>query len=98
MALARSACRELLLSSDFGHRTGNEIRTSDDADCTDRAAVLVALFCQRNFEKMLAAFDYDDRGMGRFAASSQFAGDLRGMLPSQGGIRKHLADVILKYR
>jgi hypothetical protein len=46
---------------------------------------------------MLAAFD-DDRGIGRFAASRQFASDLRGMLHCQGGIRKYLADVILEYR
>jgi hypothetical protein len=29
---------------------------------------------------MLAAFDGDDHGIGRFAASRQFASDLRGML------------------
>lgn len=64
----------------------------------DQAAVLVTLFGQRNFEQMLAAFGDDDRGTGRFAASRQFANDLRGMLQCQGGIRKHLADVILEYR
>jgi hypothetical protein len=74
------------------------MRTSDDAGGADQAAVLVALFTQRNFEKMLAAFDDDDRGIGRFAASRQFASDLRGMLHCQGGIREHLADVILEYR
>jgi hypothetical protein len=47
---------------------------------------------------MLAAFDDYDRGIGRFAASRHFASDLRGMLHCQGGIRKHLADVILEYR
>ena len=98
MALARSPCRGLLLSSGSGHRTGDEMRTSDDAGGADQAAVLVALFCQRNFEKMLAALDDDDRGTGRFAASRQFASDLLGMLHCQGGIRKHLADVILEYR
>jgi hypothetical protein len=56
------------------------MRTSDDAGGADQAALLVALFVQRNFEKMLAAFDGDDRGIGRFAASRQFASDLRGML------------------
>jgi hypothetical protein len=60
--------------------------------------LLVALFAQRNFGKMLAVFDDDDRGVGRFAASRQFASDLRGMLHCQGGIRKYLADVILEYR
>ena len=99
MALARSPCRGLLLSRrGADHRTGDEMRTSDDAGGTDQAAVLVALFGQRKFEKMLAAFDDDDRGIGRFAASRQFASDLRGMLHCQGGIRKHLADVILEYR
>jgi hypothetical protein len=73
------------------------MRTSDDAGGADQAAVLVALFAKRNFEKMLVAFD-DDRGIGRFAASRQFASDFRGMLHCQGGIRKHLADVILEYR
>jgi len=58
--------------------------------------LLVILFAQRNFEERLAAFDDDDRGIGRFARSRQFAGDLRGMLPCQGGIRKYLADVILE--
>jgi hypothetical protein len=60
--------------------------------------LLVALFAQRNFEKMLAVFDDDDRCVGRFAASRQFASDRRGMLHCQGGIRKYLADVILEYR
>nr|WP_154070881.1 MULTISPECIES: hypothetical protein [Bradyrhizobium] len=46
---------------------------------------------------MLAAFDDDDRGIGRFAASRQFPSELRGMLHGQGG-RKHLADSILEYR
>jgi hypothetical protein len=64
----------------------------------DPAAGLVALFGQRNFEQMLAAFDDDDRGIGGFAASRQFASDLLGMLHCQGGIRKHLADVILEDR
>jgi hypothetical protein len=41
------------------------MRTSDDASGADQAAVLVALFGQRNFEQMLAAFDDDDRGIGR---------------------------------
>jgi hypothetical protein len=45
--------------------------TSDDAGGADQAALQVALFVQRNFEKMLAAFDDDDRGIGRFAASRQ---------------------------
>lgn len=74
------------------------MRTSDDAGGADQAAVLVALFGQRNFEQMLAAFDNGDRGSGRFAASRQFASDLRGMLQCQGGIRKHLADVIRECR
>jgi hypothetical protein len=99
MALPRSPCRGLLLSRRrSGHRTGDELRTSDDAGGADQAAVLVALFGQRNFEKVLASFDDDDRCSGRFAASRQFASDLRGMLPCQGGIRKHLADVILECR
>jgi hypothetical protein len=46
---------------------------------------------------MLTAFDDDDRGIGRFAASRQFASDLLGMLHRQGGIRKHLADDVLEY-
>jgi hypothetical protein len=71
------------------------MRTSDDAGGADQAAVLVA---QRNFEQMLAAFDNDYRGIGRFAASRQFASDLRSMLQCQGGIRKHFADVIFEYR
>jgi hypothetical protein len=74
------------------------MRTSDDAGGADQAAVLVALFGERNFEQMLASFDDDDRSIGRFAASRQFACDLRGMLQCQGGIRKYLADVILEYR
>jgi hypothetical protein len=74
------------------------MRMSDDGGGADQAAVLVALFGQRNFEKMSAVLDDDDRGIVRFAASRQFASDLRGMLPCQGGIRKHLADVILEYR
>jgi hypothetical protein len=73
------------------------MRTSDDGGGADQAAVLVALFGQRNFEKMLTAFDDDDRSIGRFAAARQFEGDLPGMLHCQGGIRKHLADVILEY-
>jgi hypothetical protein len=52
------------------------MRKSDDAGGADQAAVLVALFGQRNFEKMLAAFDDEDRGIGRFAASRQFASDV----------------------
>ena len=45
MALARSPCRGLLLSRPrSGHRSGNEMRTSDDAGGADRAAVLVAPF------------------------------------------------------
>jgi hypothetical protein len=44
MALARSPCRGLLLSSGSGHRTGDEMRTSDDAGGADQTAVLVALF------------------------------------------------------
>src|ERR1700722_715360 len=98
MALACSPCRGLLLSSGSGHRTGDEMRPSDNASGADQAAVLVALFAKRNFEKMLAALDDDDRGIGRFAASLQFASDLRGMLHCQGGIRKYLADVIFEYR
>jgi hypothetical protein len=43
MALARSPCRGLLLSSGSGHRTG-EMRTTDDAGGADQAAVLVAPF------------------------------------------------------
>jgi hypothetical protein len=74
------------------------MRTFDNAGGADQAAVLVALVAQRDFEKMPAAFDDDDRGIGRFAALRQFASDLRGMLHCQGGIRKHLADVILEYR
>jgi hypothetical protein len=72
--------------------------TSDDAGGANQAAILVALFGQRNFEQMLAAFDDDDRGAGRFAASRQFASDLRGMLHCQGDIRKHFADVIRECR
>src|SRR6202166_4750754 len=99
MALARSSGRGLLLSRPrSGHRTGDEMRTSDDAGGADQAAVLVALFGQWNFEQMLATFDDDDRGIGRFAASRQFEGDLPGMLQCQGGIRKHLADAVLEYR
>src|ERR1700731_628583 len=41
MALARSPCRGLLLSSGSSHRTGDEMRTSDDAGGADQAAVLV---------------------------------------------------------
>jgi hypothetical protein len=74
------------------------MRTFDDAGGADQAAVLVAQFGQRNFEQMLAAFDNDYRGIGRFAASRQFASDLRSMLQCQGGIRKHFADVIFEYR
>src|SRR3984893_1077913 len=37
MAVARSPCRGLLLSSGSGHRTG-EMRTTDDAGGTDQAA------------------------------------------------------------
>jgi hypothetical protein len=72
------------------------MRTSDDAGGADQAAFLVALFGQQNFEKMLVAFGDDDRGIGRFAASRQFASDLRGMLHCQGDIRKHIADLILE--
>ena len=71
------------------------MRTSDDAGGAE--AVLVALV-QRNFEKISPAFDDDDRGIGRFAASRQLASDLRGMLHCQRGIRKHLADDVLEYR
>jgi hypothetical protein len=59
---------------------------------------LVALSAQRNFENMLAAFEDDDRGIGRFAASRQFASELRSMLHGQGGIRKHLTDLVLEER
>jgi hypothetical protein len=72
------------------------MRTSDNAGGAHQAADLVTLFAEQNFEKTLAAFDDDDRSIGRFAASRQFASNLRGMLPRQGGIRKHFADVILE--
>jgi hypothetical protein len=39
------------------------MRTSDDAGGADQAALLVALFVQRNFEKMLVAFDGDDEAL-----------------------------------
>ena len=74
------------------------MRTSDNAGGADQAAVLVALFAQRNFEKMLAALDDDNRGIGRFAATRQFSSDLRGMLHGQGRVRKHLADLIPEHR
>ena len=76
----------LLSRPGSGYRTGDARLTSDDAGGADQPAVLVALFGQRNFEQMLAAFDDDDRGIGGFAASRQFASDLRVMLPCQGGI------------
>ena len=64
----------------------------------DGAFLLIVLFAQRNFEERLAAFDDDDRSIGRFAALRQFASDLRGMLPCQGDIRKQFADVIRECR
>src|ERR1700722_10107854 len=44
VALARSPGRGLLLSSGSGRRTGDEMRTSDDAGAAHQTAVLVALF------------------------------------------------------
>lgn len=62
------------------------------------ASVLVAVFRQRNLEKLPIALGYDDYRVHGFTGSCQFEGDPLGLLQGRGGIHKFLTEVVLEYR